>query len=236
MIRTLRGRLSRRRAQAQFHRILRHADPRLRPELSATAARQQRPTKGTGNYPAPDPRQQYPSSCSAPLRTTEATTGRRTLAGVLAAALAILILLATGTPAIAISPSVARNHHLTLTIDDHVMEFNPEGADFSANSSGTIDTTVFRAGAANPATFGTVSLPTANAMSSRTEFTVAESDSSGMISVKTLSGSSGEPYPIASTTLTVDLLPNHWRSFRIDTDDGHYSCSDDLVTITTVVS
>jgi len=43
-------------------------------------------------------------------------------------------------------------------------------------------------------------------------------------------------YPIASTTLTVDLLTNHCRSFRIDTDDGHYSCSDDLVTITTVVS
>ena len=43
-------------------------------------------------------------------------------------------------------------------------------------------------------------------------------------------------YPIASTTLTVDLLPNHWRSFLVYTDDGHHSCSHDLVTITTIVS
>jgi len=41
MIRTLRCRLSHRRAQAQFHRILRNADPRLRAELLAAAARQQ---------------------------------------------------------------------------------------------------------------------------------------------------------------------------------------------------
>ena len=41
MIRTLRSRVSRRRAQAQFQRILRDADPRLRAELLAAAARQQ---------------------------------------------------------------------------------------------------------------------------------------------------------------------------------------------------
>lgn len=58
-------------------------------------------------------------------RTTEATAGRRTLARVLAAAPAILITLSTGTPAGAISPTIARNHHLTLTIDYHVLEFNP---------------------------------------------------------------------------------------------------------------
>jgi len=41
MIRTLHCRLSHRRAQAQFYRILSNADPRLRAELLAAAARQQ---------------------------------------------------------------------------------------------------------------------------------------------------------------------------------------------------
>ena len=81
-----------------------------------------------------------------PLRTTASMIGRRTVASLLAAALAILTMLVTSTAAAATNPTAVRNHHLTLTIDDHVMEFNPEGADFSANSSGTIDTTVFRAG------------------------------------------------------------------------------------------
>ena len=170
------------------------------------------------------------------LQTTSMTNGRRTLASVLAAALAIVTILITGTPADAASPAAARNHHLTLTVDYQVLEFNPEGADFPANSTRTIDTTAFRAGAANPAKFGTSSLPTANAMRSRTEFTVTEKDSAGTLSVKTLSALMWGTYQIASTTLTVEVLPNHWRSFWIYTDDGYYSYSHDLVTITTILS
>jgi len=170
------------------------------------------------------------------LQTTSMTNGRRTLASVLAAALAIVTILITGTPADAASPAAARNHHLTLTVDYQVLEFNPEGADFPANSTRTIDTTVFRAGAADPAKFGTSSLPTANAMRSRTEFTVTEKDSAGTLSVKTLSVLMWGTYQIASTTLTVDVPPNHWRSFWIYTDDGYYSYSHDLVTITNIVN
>ena len=144
-------------------------------------------------------------------------------------------MLATSTPAGATNPTAVRNHHLTLTIEYHVLEFEPEGADFPANSTRTIDTSFFRAGASNPSSFGTVSLPTANAMRSRTEFTVPEKDSSGTISVKTLSVLFWGTYPITSTTLTVDVLPHHWRSFWIYTDDGHYSYSHDLVTITNIV-
>ena len=169
------------------------------------------------------------------LHTTGTTHGRHALAGILAAALAILTMLITATPAGATSPTATRNHHLTLNVDYHVLEFNPEGADFPANSTQTIDTTVFRAGAANPVKFGTASLPTANAMRSRTEFTVTERDSSGTISVTTLSVLFWGTYPIASTTLTVDVLPNHWRSFWIYTEDSYYSYSHDLVTITNIV-
>ena len=82
-------------------------------------------------------------------------------------------MLATSTPAGATNPTAVRNHHLTLTIEYHVLEFEPEGADFPANSTRTIDTSFFRAGASNPSSFGTVSLPTANAMRGRPEFTVA---------------------------------------------------------------
>ena len=48
-------------------------------------------------------------------------------------------------------------------------------------------------------------------MPSRTEFTVTEKDSPGTISVKKLSVLFWGTCPIASTTLTVDLLPCHWR-------------------------
>lgn len=51
---------------------------------------------------------------------------------------------------------VARNHHPTLATEYHVLEFNPEGADFPANSTRTIDTSIFGAGASNPSSFGAV--------------------------------------------------------------------------------
>ena len=123
-----------------------------------------------------------------------------------------------------------------MTVEYHVLEFNPEGADFPANSTRTTDTTVFRAGAANPSVFGMASDPTANDMRSRTQLSVTEKDSSGTTSVKALSVLFWGAYPIASTTLTVDVLPNHWRSFWIYTDDGHYSYSHDLVIVTNIVS
>ena len=73
-------------------------------------------------------------------------------------------------------------------------------------------------------------------MRSRTQFTVTEKDSSGAINVTTLSVLFWGTYPITSTTLTVDVLPNHWRSFWIYTDNGHHSYSHDLVTVTNIVS
>jgi hypothetical protein len=106
MIRVLRGRLCRRRAQAQFQRILCDADPRLRagrrpwPHASSeppTVLARTKPTQGR-NSP----------TMFRTLNTTRATTGRRTLASILATTAAILTKPATSTPAGATSPAVAR--------------------------------------------------------------------------------------------------------------------------------
>jgi hypothetical protein len=171
MIRVLRGRLCRRRAQAQFQRILRDADPRLRagrrpwPHASSeppTVLARTKPTQGR-NSP----------TMFRTLNTTRATTGRRTLASILATTARDTDQPATSTPAGATGTVVARNHHPTLATEYHVLEFNPEGADFPANSTRTIDTSIFGAGASNPSSFGAVrsrSGPTVNTMPSRTEF------------------------------------------------------------------
>ncbi len=156
MIRALRGQLSHRRTQAQFQRILRDPDPRLRAELLASATRQQRTTTvlaGTRHTPGRNSPTMFPT-----LNTTRARTGRRTLTGILAPAVAILTMLATSTPAGATSPRLPEITTRRCPPNTK-LEFNPEGADFPANSTRTIDTSIFRPGASDPSFFGTVRSP-----------------------------------------------------------------------------
>ena len=163
-----------------------------------------------------------------------AVTG--TSRGIAAAVLTILALLLGTVPAAAAGPTVVRNHDLTLKTEYHVLEFNPEGDDFTANSTSTIHTKAMAAGTVNPASFGMLSNPTEHNLRSRTQFTISEKDSTGTLTVKTDSVLFLGNYPVASTTITVDVGPNQWRAFWIYTDNGHNSYAHDLVTITNVVT
>jgi len=153
MIRALRGQLSHRRAQAQFQRILREPDPLLRAALPAVAMPAVNPESTgknqthTGKQHPHNVRQleHHQSDDRKATARKHSRYYRRDSDHP-----------ATSTPAGATGTVVARNHHPTLATEYHVLEFNPEGADFPANSTRTIDTSIFGAGASNPSSFGAV--------------------------------------------------------------------------------
>ena len=132
MIRALRGQLSHRRAQAQFQRILREPDPLLRaalPAVAMPAVNHESTGKNqthTGKQHPHNVRQleHHQSDDRKATARKHSRYYRRDSDHP-----------ATSTPAGATGTVVARNHHPTLATEYHVLEFNPEGADFPANST-----------------------------------------------------------------------------------------------------
>jgi hypothetical protein len=189
MIRALRGQLCRRRAQAQFQRILRDADPRLR-----VCGQSCRPWPHASSEPLTVPARTKPTqgrnspTMSRTLNTTRATTGRRMLADVLAAAVAILTTPATSTPGGATGPP----RGCPKSPPDAAQRIprsgiQPRGRGFPGEQHPDDRHVDLPRARPTHHPSGRSASPIANTMPSRTEFTVTEKDSPGTISVKKLS-------------------------------------------------